>query len=107
MTKAAFDKIAEGLKEAKEHAQSSMVERIAEAIYMGRNGYGAKPFRSQPKAHRGPYLKDATAALTAMRDPTLAMLEGPLNNPSREPSLYTAIWRAMVDAALASQPEQK
>lgn len=101
MTKAAFDKIAAGLNEAKEHAQSSMVERIAEAIYMGRNGYGAKPFRSQPKAHREPYLKDAICALKALRDPTPSMLQGPLKRPDREPDLWTAIWRAMIDEALS------
>jgi hypothetical protein len=47
-----------------------MQERIARAIYEGRNGAKCKPWAHQPKAHREPYLLDALAAMKAMREPT-------------------------------------
>lgn len=52
---------------------SEMQERIARAIYEGRNGARCKPWAHQPKAHREPYLLDALAAMKAMREPTEAM----------------------------------
>lgn len=42
-----------------------MVEVAARAIYEGRNGKGCKPWSLQTKAHKDPYILDATAALTA------------------------------------------
>lgn len=49
---------------------SEMQERIARAIYEGRNGAKCKPWAYQPAAHREPYLSDALAAMKAMREPT-------------------------------------
>lgn len=40
-----------------------MIERIAQAIYEGRNGHGAKPWTLQPRQHREPYLKDAVVTI--------------------------------------------
>jgi len=54
---------------------NDMIERVARAIYEGRNGSGCKPWAHQPKAHQEPYLKDARAAIEAMREPTEAMLK--------------------------------
>lgn len=54
---------------------SELQERIAKAIYEGRNGARCKPWAHQPKAHREPYLIDALAAMKAMRDPTRPMVD--------------------------------
>ena len=54
---------------------SEMQERIARAIYEGRNGAKCKPWAHQPAAHREPYLSDALAAMKAMREPTLDALD--------------------------------
>lgn len=45
---------------------SEMIERVARAIYEGRNGRGCKPWGNLPGAHKEPYLKDAQAAITAL-----------------------------------------
>lgn len=52
-------------------------EKIAKAIYEGRNGAGAKPWILLPKAHREPYIGDARAALAAL---------SPTDTPSRSPA---------------------
>ena len=52
---------------------SEMQERIARAIYEGRNGPRCKSWTQQPAAHRAPYMVDALAAMKAMREPTKAM----------------------------------
>lgn len=54
---------------------SSKVEEVARAIYEDRNGHGCKPWGRLTKSHRFPYLADARAAIKAMREPTLEMLE--------------------------------
>ena len=41
---------------------NDMIERVARAIYEGRNGSGCKPWAHQPKAHQEPYLADARNA---------------------------------------------
>lgn len=43
-------------------------EEVAKAIYEGRNGRGAVPFRHQPRAHQEPYLADAKTAIEALRE---------------------------------------
>lgn len=53
---------------------NDMIERVARAIYEGRNGPRCTPWAHQPKAHQEPYLKDARAAIEAMREPTSLMV---------------------------------
>lgn len=85
-----------------------MIERAALAIYVGRNGAGCRPWHSLPKSHREPYLKDARAALEAIREPTAAMLalgaaaydESPEAAFSDSDEAMGAAHRAMIDAAL-------
>ena len=59
----------------------SMVERVARAIYEGRNGDGCKAWGSQPKAHRLPYLCDARAAMAATRAAQRERVVAWLNEP--------------------------
>lgn len=42
---------------------STMVERVARAIYEKRNGAGAIPWSRRDKSHKAPYLTDARAAI--------------------------------------------
>lgn len=51
-----------------------MVERVARAIYEGRNGKGAIPWSRREWSHREPYLKDARAAIEAMMEPSKPMV---------------------------------
>jgi len=53
---------------------TEMIERVAAAIYVKRNGAGAKPFRAQPLSHRHAYFADARAAIEAMREPGMNMI---------------------------------
>lgn len=43
-------------------------ERIAKAIYEGRNGAGCKPWEKLPQAHKAPYMADAEAAIKALEE---------------------------------------
>jgi hypothetical protein len=52
----------------------NMIERCAKAIYAKRNGAGCKPWSLQTKAHKGPYLDDARAAIEEMREDDLKEL---------------------------------
>ena len=54
---------------------SEMQERLAKAIYEGRNGRGCAPWGRLPGSHKAPYLADALAAMEAMREPTPGMLD--------------------------------
>lgn len=54
---------------------NEIVERVARAIYEGRNGKGAIPWPKREWSHRAPYIKDARAAIEAMREPTDRMRE--------------------------------
>lgn len=45
----------------------TMVERVARAIYEGRNGPGCMAWSRHSNEHRRPYLADARAAIEAMR----------------------------------------
>lgn len=87
----------------------SMVERVARAIYEGRNGRGARAWGSQPNAHKEPYRSDARAAIEAMREPTDEMIiEGveTLNHSLGDGSVMDRdplfAWRAMIHVALQS-----
>lgn len=80
----------------------SMIERVAEAIYQKRNGFGCKPWARLTRSHQEPYKSDASAAIAAMREPTDAMVHAATrraDNGDRE-SIYHSIWRSMIDAAL-------
>lgn len=46
----------------------SMMERVAKAIYEGRNGPGCKAWGSLTKAHQTPYIADAHVAIHEMAD---------------------------------------
>lgn len=76
-----------------------LTERIARAIYEGRNGHGCKPWSHQPKAHKYPYLMDALVALKAMRTPTFNMVEAPALM-GFGPDEADDIWTSMIDAAI-------
>ena len=91
---------------------TNMIERVARAIYQGRNGYGCRAWGSLPKLHHAPYLADAKAAIEAMREPTEAMvnaaiagLEGQQHckiiSMARESR--ASFYRAMITAALSQQ----
>lgn len=75
---------------------TGMIERVARAIYGGRNGKGCKPWASLRKVYQEPYLKDAIGAIKAMREPTPEILEAMKTNigPLKE------MWRGGIDAAL-------
>ena len=45
-----------------------MIERVARAIYEGRNGPGCKAWGSLTKAHQSPYIADAHVAIYEMAD---------------------------------------
>lgn len=53
---------------------SEMQERIARAIYEGRNGARCVPWHRQPHAHKAPYQADAIAVMKAMLEPTDGMI---------------------------------
>jgi hypothetical protein len=42
-------------------------EEVAKAIYNDRNGHNALPWHRRDNAHKKPYLSDADAALTRLR----------------------------------------
>lgn len=87
-------------------AESEMVEKVAKAIYLKRNGQGARPWSLLTKAHRTPYLDDARAAIEAMREPTEAMESAGWDSYDRNDgwSGPQYCWQAMVDAALSPSP---
>jgi hypothetical protein len=45
-----------------------LIDRVARAIYEGRNGRGCKPWSLQTKAHKAPYLEDARAVFEVVAD---------------------------------------
>lgn len=78
---------------------SEMVERVARAIYEDRNGPGATPWPSQRKPHKAPYLRDAMAAIGAMRSAEFAVRDdtGVIHELRGAPM---DTWRYLIDAAL-------
>lgn len=80
-----------------------MIDQAARAIYETRNGYGCKPWRLLPMAHKEPYLKDAEAAIFALREPSNAMGDAAQEAPNGiggSPPHWKNIWQAMVDEAI-------
>lgn len=47
--------------------EQELVEVMARAIYEKRNGHGCTPWSIRNRAHKDPYICDATAALSAIR----------------------------------------
>jgi len=97
----------------------SMIERVARAIYEGRNGIGAVAWAHRQDGYKTPYRIDARAAIEAMREPTEAMVRScwSLHHPwgERAPAPeertlmfddmaaeVSAYWQTMIDAALQS-----
>lgn len=54
---------------------SELQNRIARAIYESRNGAGCVPWGRRTRLHRAPYMADALAAMKAMREPPLEMID--------------------------------
>jgi len=89
-------------------AEMTMVERVARAIYEGRNGVGAVAWAHRQDGYKDPYRADARAAIEAMREPTPEMaVAGFVADAFRTPMARLeadfepkAVHRAMVDAAL-------
>lgn len=87
---------------------TTMLERVARAIYEGRNGAGCVPWSRRPKAHRAPYLSDARAAIEAMRDPPARIInavetmaeERYRAAPEMQRWYGDDVWNAGIDAAL-------
>lgn len=80
-----------------------MIERVARAIYEGRNGAGCRAWGSLPTSHRDPYLKDARVALEATREPTEEMEAAFVNTTVNRWATLDGLrdgYRAMIDAAL-------
>lgn len=80
----------------------SMIERVAKAVYEGRNGKGCTAWGHLQNAHKAPYLTDARAAIEAMREPTHEMGIAGMNADDRRTGFETCchIYRAMNRAAL-------
>lgn len=66
------------------HAE--LVERVARAIYEKRNGHGCTPWSIRNKAHKEPYMLDASAAISECYR---AMMEWPQSQKGQD-----AIWLA-------------
>lgn len=88
---------------------SEMVERVARAIYDGRNGRGARAWASLPRSHQSPYFLDARAAIEAMREPTGPMVTAGIKDGiegegvhagRRWPAAVTERWQLMIRASL-------
>lgn len=87
---------------------TTMIERVARAIYEDRNGRGCAPWGRLTKAHQEPYLSDARAGIEAMREPSAKMLDEGFralisgDDDALDTSTSDAIkcWRAMIAAAL-------
>ncbi|MFG1331227.1 hypothetical protein V5F41_08220 [Xanthobacter autotrophicus] len=99
-----------------------MQERIARAIYEGRNGAGCVPWSRRDRAHKAPYLSDAIAVMKAMREPTPTMslaaddavVEQYAEHPEWEEAkdmaeglIPTRIWAAMLSHEIAAAEEAK
>ncbi len=68
-----------------------VTERVAKAIYEGRNGAGCKPWSRLPSGHRAPYLGDALIAIEAMfKDSRMREFNGQIVivNPDFPPEVW-------------------
>lgn len=80
----------------------TMIERVARAI-MRDDFEGDELWESSDKCLRGSYLRNARAAIEAMRDPTDGMVDaGNSLGHEEAPATY---YEAMIDAALAEVAE--
>lgn len=83
---------------------SEMQERVARAIYEGRNGRKCVPWARQPEAHKEPYRADALAAMEAMREPTQEMIgvgqRAWMDDYGGDDAISEEIWTAMLDAEI-------
>lgn len=85
---------------------TTMLERVARAIYEDRNGARCIPWSRQGAVYRAPYLSDARAALRAMRDPSdemMVSLGKMCQQVGRAPTLNEG-WKTMIEAALSEGP---
>lgn len=87
------------------------LEEVARAIYVKRNGPGAKPWVRLSKSHKVPYLDDARAAAETLRD-----IPGKVGDAGYDAFEawergegsalpHYPIYRAMIDAILKEKPE--
>lgn len=99
----------------------TMPQKVARAIYEGRNGRGCTPWSRLPEAHQAPYMADARAAIGALREPTIGMMAAGYRSrflsagasnaeaimltskhvtDDRDVAHFKAAWAAACDAAL-------
>lgn len=88
-----------------ERAPAGMVERVARAIYEGRNGVGCRPWSRIGGGHQAPYRGDARAAIAAMREAAPDVLRA-IRDPwgvddERSQDLAELGYRRGIDAALS------
>lgn len=98
--------------------REKLIEDMARAIVIDRNGANCLPWARMPLSHKKPYLSDATAALTALeakyavapREPTEEMIEEGracrheyIQRPLTV--LYGKIYKAMLSAAQKEEGE--
>jgi hypothetical protein len=84
--------------------REQIIETMARAIVIDRNGANCLPWSRLPASHQKPYLSDATAALSALEaaglvvvpvEPTPAMLAAGINaSPNAAPSETRHAWSA-------------
>lgn len=100
----------------------TMPQKVARAIYEGRNGRGCTPWSRLSEAHQAPYLADACSAIGAMREPTIGMMAAGYRSrflsagasnaeaimltskhvaDDRDVAHFKAAWAAACDAALS------
>ncbi len=85
---------------------SEMVERVASAMFCAEYGYDADRWDdADEEGEKFEYRRLARAAISAMREPTIAMCAAGdekhrgVDDPDDTPEL----WRAMIDAAFADE----
>lgn len=94
---------------------SEMVERVAQALFdrecqraklRGRSSHHKEGTLvvNMPPSYRDDYLSDARAAIEAMREPTEGMADQIIYSQLETIQQGEDLWRAMIDAALASDP---
>lgn len=78
------------------------LEEVARAIHKKRNGDGCKPWGRLPIAHKQPYMDDARAALSALREPSPEMILAATSRSDNgdRPTMYHSIWQAMIEKAM-------
>jgi len=77
----------------------TMVERVAEAIWMENRPDGAPPYGELDFLDQGRVKMIARACIKAMREPTLEMCQRAMDDVKPYDDLG-AIWKCMIDEAL-------